>query len=322
MARKDRVQEALARLGAVRGDNSPTAVATLRDGLADRSPHVVARASQLVGDLEISALAPALLAAFERLMSDPVKNDPNCSAKAAIADALYRLGADAEELFLRGARHVQMEPVWGGRADTAGPLRSACGFGLVRMGSRQALDVAAELLADPEARVRAEAARALGYSESEYATPVLRLKALAGDVEEEVIGECLTALLSIAPESSFDFVARFLERDGSVAGLAALALGSSRSARAFDCLKTWWHSISAASSRRAALLAIALIRSDEAREFLLRLIAEDEGPAARDAIAALAIYRDDERMVTRVQQAMQRSSVALQATFEKEFQHG
>jgi hypothetical protein len=80
---------------------------------------------------------------------NPVKSDPGCRAKVEIARALYELGEDPAAVFPRGVRHRQMEPVFGGREDTAAELRCVCALGLVRLQSPDALVELAELLADP-----------------------------------------------------------------------------------------------------------------------------------------------------------------------------
>jgi HEAT repeat protein len=261
------------------------------------------------------------VAAFERLMINPVKTDPGCHAKAAIADALYRIGDDDQRVFLRGIHHVQLEPVYGGRTDTACELRGVCALGLVRTNHPDVMIELADLLADPEAPVRVAAARALAYSENDDAAPLLRFKILTGDVEPEVVSECLTALLKVAPSSSLAFVARRLDgADASAQEAAALALGGSRLREAFAVLRQWWERTPDPARRRTALLAIAMLRHDQAIDFLLSVIAEGNGPNARDAIAALGLYRHDDTVGQRVRNAVERRrDLDLSAALVKAF---
>ena len=49
----------------------------------------------------------------------------------AIAKALMELEYRQSAAFLRGARHIQMEPIWGGQEDTASTLRGVCMLGLI-----------------------------------------------------------------------------------------------------------------------------------------------------------------------------------------------
>src|SRR5262249_32602724 len=154
------------------------------------------------GDFELAVLIPDLVAAFERLLVQPLRSDPSCAGKAAIADALYRIGAPEIGVYVNGIRHVQLEPVWGGKADTALQLRGTCALALVRVHYPDYLVELADLLADREAPVRKMAAQALAYSENPAAVPLLRLKALVGDDDPQVLVEILAALLTIAPGPS------------------------------------------------------------------------------------------------------------------------
>jgi hypothetical protein len=278
----------------------------------------VAKAARIAGELEIEPLVPELRAAFERLLANAVKSDPGCAAKTAIARALYAMGVYEDALFLRGIRHVQREPVWGGTEDTACELRAVCALALVRLGHPDAAAEVAELLADSEPAARIGAARAIASSESERYAPLLRFKVLGGDADPQVTGECLGALLRIAPEAALAFCGRLLDRDDARrCESIALALGESRLRAALPLLRDWWQRTSALEPRRTALLAIALLRTDEAHGFLLSLVAAAPGHDARDAIAALAVFRDDDALRDRVAAAVRsRDDVDLRAALE------
>ncbi|HVO26004.1 MAG TPA: HEAT repeat domain-containing protein [Candidatus Margulisiibacteriota bacterium] len=322
MPKSRTLEDTLAALHRLRDDpTSAAARAQLRQALAGKSSHAAAKAAQIAGEFEIAALASDLVAAFERFMVNPVKTDPNCRAKAAIADALYRIGHDDESVFLRGIRHRQMEPVYGGRVDTAVDLRAACALGLAHMNYPDVLVELADLLADPEARARAAAAQAIAYYGSDHGVPLLRLKVLSGDDDSTVISECLAGLLRLAPASSLVFAGRLLDApDTAISEAAALALGGSRLPEAFDVLRQWWERTAAVALRRTALLAIAMLRRDQPLAFLLALITEADGPTAREAIAALGVYRHDDAVRQRVQECIdQRTDVDLRAAFAAAF---
>ena len=322
MAKSHALEDTLAALSRLRDDpTSAAALAELRKALNGKSSHAVAKAAQIAGESEIGALTPELVAAFERFMVNPVKSDPNCRAKAAIADALYRIGHDDETIFLRGIRHRQMEPVYGARVDTAIDLRAACALGLARMNAPDVLVELGDLLADPEARVRAAAAQAIAYYGSEHGVPLLRLKVLSGDDDATVISECLTGLLRLAPASSLPFAARLLDvTDPAISEAAALALGGSRLPEAFDVLRQWWDRTADVALRRTALLAIAMLRRDQPLDFLFSLIKEANGPTARAAIAALGMYRHDDAVRQRVMETVQqRTDVDLHAAVADAF---
>lgn len=240
MRTRRKLEDVLAALRQVRDD--PTSEASLRElrgALADRRSHAVAKAAALIGELEVADLVSEMLAAFDRFMAVPGA-DPGCAAKTGIAEALGRLGYDDPKIFLRGVRHVQWEPVYGGHVDTAAGLRGACGRGLVRMGYRDALTELAHLLADPQAPVRAAAARALADRGLDDATPLLRLRVLAGEREPSVLSECFAALLGLSPAKSLPFVSGFLDAaDAEMAEAAALALGGARLPEALPILRSW-----------------------------------------------------------------------------------
>src|SRR5262249_9551274 len=236
------LEDILAALHGLRtAPTSAAAVAELRGALSGKHAHAVAKAAQIAGEFEIAELTVDLAAAFDRLLVNPAKTDPGCHAKMAIADALYRIGADDERLFLCGIHYRQMERVYGGRADTAAGLRGVCALALVRMHHPDALAELAELLADAEPAARSAAARAIAYAENAHGAALLRLKVLTGDSEPQVISDCLTALLQLTPAAAVPFVARLLDgADGGLQEAAALALGASRLREAFPVLHAWW----------------------------------------------------------------------------------
>lgn len=302
MARSRKLEEALDALDELRR-RPPDAdgTARLRTALAARQSPLVAKAARLAGELEIEALVPDLRAAFERLSTNAVKADPGCSAKTAIARALYAMGAYEDALFLRGIRYVQREPVWGGTEDTACALRGVCAHALVRLGHPDAAALVAELLADPEPEARTGAARALASSESERHAPLLRFKILTGDDDPQVLAECVGALLRVSADGALDLCARLLDGDDALRSeTVALALGESRLRAALPLLRSLWERTAATELRRVALLAIAMLRSEEAHALLLSLVAAAPGHDARAAITALAVFRDDEALRERV----------------------
>jgi HEAT repeat protein len=277
----------------------------LRRVLSSEGSHAVARAAAIVGEVGIEALVPDLVAAFPRFFEGLPRADPGCSAKTAIVEALRRLGHDAPALYRRGAGHVQTEPVFGGRVDTAVDLRGASALALAETAAGDVLLDLAGLLADPEAPVRISAARAVAVHGRGAGIPLLHLRALAGDPEPRVVSECLLALLRLDPRDEMPFVASFLEKGDLSAEAAAVALGEARLAEALPILSAWLEPARRRGLGRAALLAIASLRRDEAVDLLLTVARDEEPPTARDALAALASITSDAALYERAKAAVE-----------------
>ncbi len=268
-------------------------VPALRKALADRVNLVAAKAARIAGELPAPEVVPELLRAFDRLFEDPVKRDPQCWGKNAIAQALKDLGHRESAAFLRGAAHVQMEPVWGGQEDTAGPLRGICLLALPAcpdMAREQVLRHMINALTEPSPTVRADAARALAEMQGDDCALLLRLKARAGDVEAAVTGQVLEALLALERRAALPFVRQFLAAGDQVAEEAALALGGSRQSDAVDVLLESWPDARGAEYRQALLRALSISRDDRAIEFLKGLVADGRPQDAADARAALELF--------------------------------
>jgi len=326
MARAPSTEDALAAIHAIR--QAPEKYDLKRDlapFLTHKSNHVVAAAARTVERLELADLAPDLTEAWDRLMTDPVKRDQGCKALIAIAQALVQMDDPAAKVYFAGIRHVQKEgsfSVAGPRAvDVAAPLRGLCARGLARMGHPDALLECVTLLADREIPARAGAIRAISEAGRQEGALLLRLKALVSDDEDEIAGECFSGLLHLDPARSVEFVAKFLRSDSEeTSQQAALALGESRLAAAFEVLRKAWEQGVSQERRRTLLIAIAMLRSEDAIEFLLRALGEASPSVAADALAGLAFYARDEAVLSRVEKIVRdRGEAALQAVFAREF---
>jgi hypothetical protein len=238
-------------------------------------------------------------------MVDPVKTDKGCAAKTGAVKALLASGCDDDGVFRKGIKHTQLEPTWGGRADTAAQLRALCGLGLVQIGSPDAMNELATLLADQEADARIGAARALSHCGT-TATALLRFKLLTGDDEPAVLAECLTGLIALAPGDSFEFVAAFVDPRHSLMlyEQAALALAESRMTGVFELLKEKWAATFDREFKQSLLLPIALTRSDEARDFLISVLESGDANMSAAAISAFGVYREDAAIRKRAEEAI------------------
>jgi HEAT repeat protein len=292
----------------------------LRKHLASKSSPIVARAAQIIARIEDHDFGPELIQAFHRFLIDPTKTDKGCLAKCAVVKALLAADCDDEELFRKGVRHIQLEPTWGGRADTAAQLRALCGLGLVQVGSRAAMDELAALLADEESDARIGAAAALGHC-GPTATPLLRFKLLSGDNEAAVLAECLTSLMKVAPSDSFQFVSSFVDLEYPfLYEHAGLTLAESKLPGVFELLKNKWTATFDREFKKSLLLPMAITRSEEAREFLISVIESGELGMATAAIAAMRIFAGDDSLRSRLERAIEGpNQKELSAAVRREF---
>jgi HEAT repeat protein len=295
MAGRD-IEAQIEQLSRLRAGAAAEAVAPIRKALTDRVNLVVAKAAAIAGELLVRQLEPDLVRAFERLLEDPMKRDPQCWGKNAIAKALKELEHRESAVFLRGARHVQMEPVWGGQEDTAATLRGNCLLALVACTDLKREEILRHLVnalteaADP---VRVDAARALAQMGGEECALLLRLKARMGDREPSVTGQALESLLALERKEALPFVAEFLSpAGGEIAEEAALALGASRMAAAVEMLRDVWSRSRHAEFRAALLRAMCISRDEQALAFLEDLVKNGGEQDAADAGRALALLRD------------------------------
>jgi hypothetical protein len=285
--------EQMAALEALRGRELDTdAVALIKKSLANRNNFLVAKAARLAEDAGLTDLVPDLAAAFDRFFTNAEKTDPQCWAKNALSRALAKLECRDKDVFLRGLRHHQMEPTWGGRSDSAGTLRATCAHALIAcngLDNQELLILLLDPLVDKDKSVRVEAVRALAQL-GEMAVAVLRLRALIPGEDPEVLGQCFTALLAIERDEAIPFVAGFLEPGDDPAGEAAFALAEMRSPAALAVLLERQKGITDEWFGGVLLSAIALTRLPEAIDFLLGMIEreEREAPAAIEALSRVA----------------------------------
>lgn len=264
--------------------------------MRDRVNVVVAKAASISAELHRHALLPDLLAAFERLFDKPRHTDPQCWGKNAIAKALKDLDHRESAVFLRGFRHIQMEPVWAGEVDTAAVLRGTCALALVQCADitrDETLLYLIDAVTETEATVRRDATLALEQMAGREAVSILRMKARTGDEEPEVTGQVFESLLRLDPGPSVTFVGRFLEdKKGQIIEEAALALGASRLSQALETLKEAWKKSKNSAIGPVLLRAISISRLDDALEFLLAIVREGRQSESADAQRALEIHRD------------------------------
>ncbi|HST79086.1 MAG TPA: HEAT repeat domain-containing protein [Verrucomicrobiae bacterium] len=321
MRKPDPVEEALDRLAALKNEAAgPPLIAQLKAFLKNRSNVVVAKAAKGVSHVRAMEVVPDLVAAFHRLMEDPAKQDKGCAGTTEIVNALYELDYMEPEVFLQGIHHVQMEGSFGPPVDAAAKLRAISALALARTGHPAALDEVVSLLVDEWPDARVGAVRALAVNGGVTGALLLKLKLLTGDNEPDVLAECFSGLLTAAPERSLRLIEGFVDSEElAVAEAALLALGSSRLPEGFDLLKARWET-AAGPLRKTVLLAIGMVRSDSAVEFLLALLVDCSSATAKDVLAGLALFRDNEKIRRRVESVVaRRNEKSINEIFAQQF---
>jgi HEAT repeat protein len=124
----------------------------------------------------------------------------------------------------------------------------------------------------------------------------------------------------VAPEDSVALVAKHLDStDEAVRELAALALGESRIEAALPpLLAAWEQPLQSRSVRRALLRAAAAHRSEPALTWLLSLASEARIETALEVLEALALYKHNATLGTRLNAVLEtRGEASLAARFSE-----
>ncbi len=319
----ERELEALTELRACKSQESHAR--ELRKALGDKVNVIVAKAAKLTAEMQIATLIPALCAAFERLLIDPLKTDPKCWAKEAIAKALKDLGHAESAIFLKGVQHVQLEPVWGGEEDTATGVRATCALALL-----QCTDLTREdklwhvmrLLTETSPPLRKDAAVALESLEGREAALLLRMKARMGDLDSTVTGQIFESLLRIEGQPAVPFVVEFLRATSAeVREEAALALGASRLEAAVAALKNAFTQKHPLLDCEVLFRALSISRHDEAVQFLLEVVRSRRPTEAVGALDALKLYQDSSEIRDKITEAVAgRPESEIHREFQRLFQ--
>jgi HEAT repeat protein len=331
MPGKRKFEDQLAALDALRQQPPEAAIDPLRKALANKNNFVVAKATDLVRQFQLTQLTPELVTAFDRFMlasdkEDPVKSDPQCWAKNAISRTLAAFEHQDAAIFLRGMKHIQLEPSYGGASDSAATLRATCALALVQCRSLiepELLTHLIQLMSDEDKSVRVEAIRAIENVNSTAAALLLRLRAILSpqlnprmqEEEPEVLGACYSAILRIEGPKSIPWVARFLADSDDAAAEAALAIAGTHSPQAFEVLRDRLAEESDPWFCSVLLSAIALTRQDAAIEFLLDEV-RTESRQAGPAIEALLRSAPSDEIVKRLE-ALAAGNPRLSRAFQK-----
>lgn len=303
-----KVEERIAQLRQMQDAEPPGDVdAVIRKALRDRSNLIVAEAAKAAGRLRRMSLIGDLLAAYDRFFENPVKTDPKCWAKTAIVKALISMDYGESPPFLRGGKHIQMEPVWGGQEDAAMHLRANAVLALVSCTDLTRPEILRHLvdaLADESDTVRVEVVRALQQMNGEESCIALRVKAYAGDRRPAVLGQVFDSILQLEGERAVSFVAGFMKSSSEeTRDEAALALGGSRLPTAVTVLMQAWNEPGRGGFGPTLLRAISSSRDETALTFLLDLVAKGSSRDSASALEALQLHSDSPDLQQRIKEA-------------------
>ena len=264
----------------------------LAKALKDKSNILLANVARIIAREDIKDLETELISSFERLKHNALKIDPSCAAKTAILEALISLDCQEHELYLTAIKYIQLEPVFGGKEDTAVKLRVLAAQGLIKSNYYGVVNELAALLADKEIQARAAAIWALSNCNSLAAVPLLRYKAMLGDNSSRVMSACFDSLLLLEPNDSLAFVADFLDNKSIMtAETAALSLGQARHEASLGYLKNSLEKAIDKDFQKTIITAIAMLRNEPAIDYLFEIIKNQE-IYADEAIIALKSFGD------------------------------
>jgi HEAT repeat protein len=246
---------------------SPDDPAGLAKALESKSNLVAAKAARIIGEGLLIGFLPGLSKAFLRFIDKG--GDKGCAALIALSRALVVLDCDDADVFRKGIRHFQKEPVWGGSVDTAAEVRANCAMGLANTRNPNRTRDLVTLLADEEWAARAGAARALAAVGSDAAAAVLRFKVLVGDAEPDVFCDALRGLLSLEGAEVLPLAEHYLKsRDEAIRDAAIHALGESGRDDAVEVLKALYDRTTSAEIKATIILALKTSRTEAGMKFV------------------------------------------------------
>ena len=314
-ARRDPLRDAFNEIQALRDEGSSDyGTAKLRTALKKQNGMIVSKAAPVAAEWFETSLAEDLETCFYRLSKNGTEHDPQCWGKTAIIKALHELSWQDNSIYAAGCRTVQLEPVRGGKEDTAVALRIASLNALMQapiLDSNLLMTVLADLLADESRRVREEAAKLSSYASPALAAPLLRLKIQVGDASTRVLGNCFDALLSLMPtQDSIQLIHKFTQKGDAIQAEALASLASSSLPEAIDLVSNDYEQLVDPQLRRIILTSLSLSSTEEALEFLYDQLREPL-PEASWAFEALKSKLHDEDIRSRVFTTLNKRGDAL-----------
>lgn len=291
--------------------------------LGDANNLYVSKVAKRIRELELTGCADSLVAAFDRFLINGPETDSQCWAKLELIRTIHAVGHRDAAVYLRAFHCVQLEAVWGGKADTAAAIRTFAAMALLET-NLPIPDMLRELvggLFDAAHLVRMESITALATINRWEAELVLRQKMLAGDERIEVTGAAMFALVELNEPGAIELVTTQLSHSNHDVALEAYAaLAQCRHAQAFAVIRDQWKQKLDNDTRRTILFALGASPREEAVEFLLRVLEHESLALAGCAISALGKSRFKNEIRDRVAGLVdQRHDRELARLFREEY---
>ena len=129
--------------------------------------------------------------------------------------------------------------------------------------------------------------RAIEQVGNDSATLLLRMLAELPSDHPEFLGACFSGVLALEGPSAIAWAGRFLSDENDSAAEAVMAIAQTHTLEAFQLLRSTFATARDAWFRNTVLSAIALTRRQEATDWLLDLVANEEDDQASGAHEAL-----------------------------------
>lgn len=229
---------------------------------------------------------------------NPQKLDRSCSLRIAIVNAMGDTGLPSVcEAVHHAARTVEIARLGPVPEDVGIGLRAAAAIALAKADSDCLYELCV-LFSDAEA-VRSAAARALGVVGNPAAASILaaRLKLSSSGAKLEtndVLGECIEALVPLRPRFLLEVVAPYFNhQDSYLASIAALSIAEHMGESALPILQDALQTVSS-TAKETIVIAIASVRSRNTRDILLALLDSTDSNIRLGAVQGIKPYVDDE----------------------------
>ena len=306
---KDPIKKALGKLKKLRAEGATDeTLEQLRHMLSTEAGFVVANIAALLSEWYAADLARDLEAAFFRLDKNGFEDDPQCWGKLGVIKALHELAWQDGAVYLAACRCQQFEPVYGGQEDSAISVRIAATQALVQLpmvNTHTVLEALADLLADPSAKVRKEAARASVRCPADVVYPLLRLKIRLGDKDARVTGTCFDALLALMPTLESVNLVKTYTGANDVLQIEALAsLASSSIDEAVESALEHYAHFTDKQLKRLLITALGSSQSQTALNFLFEKLGCAPPEEATWALEAVRHKLHDEDILLHVKTSL------------------